>query len=152
MTLDPISEPIRIGVVGGSGLYDIEKLVDRKEVVLTTPFGKPSAPYLVGTLDGQRVAFLARHGAGHNKRVKLVRAAPLFYVARWSAIFPGTFKVDSSEMSPCTLNSGGSAPGRFPAASTPTAGNNMRQWDQGALRNAQERGCGLPAVVHHLVR
>jgi 5'-methylthioadenosine phosphorylase len=66
MTLDPISEPIRIGVVGGSGLYDIEKLVDRKEVVLTTPFGKPSAPYLVGTLDGQRVAFLARHGTGHR--------------------------------------------------------------------------------------
>ena len=66
MTLDPISEPIRIGVVGGSGLYDIENLVDRKEVVLTTPFGKPSAPYLVGTLDGQRVAFLARHGAGHR--------------------------------------------------------------------------------------
>lgn len=66
MTLDPISEPIRIGVVGGSGLYDIEKLVDRKEVVLTTPFGKPSAPYVVGTLDGQRVAFLARHGSGHR--------------------------------------------------------------------------------------
>ena len=66
MTLDPLSEPIRIGVVGGSGLYDIEEFVDREEVVLTTPFGEPSAPYLVGTLDGQRVAFLARHGPGHR--------------------------------------------------------------------------------------
>ena len=94
----------------------------------------------------------ARHGAGHNKRVKLVRAAPPFYVVRWPAIFPGTFKVDSSEMSPCTLNSGGGAPGRFPAASTPMAGNNMRQWDQGALRNAQEGVVYIPAVVHHLVR
>ena len=58
-------KPIRIGVVGGSGLYDIAELVDREEIALTTPFGEPSAPYLVGTLDGQRVAFLARHGPGH---------------------------------------------------------------------------------------
>jgi 5'-methylthioadenosine phosphorylase len=59
-------KPIRIGVVGGSGLYDIAELVDREEVVITTPFGEPSAPYLIGTLDGQRVAFLARHGPGHR--------------------------------------------------------------------------------------
>ena len=59
-------EPIRIGVVGGSGLYDIEELVDREEVTLTTPFGEPSGPYLVGTLDGQRVVFLARHGPEHR--------------------------------------------------------------------------------------
>ena len=65
-------------------------------------------------------------------------SSPPFYMVRWPAIFPGTFKVDSSEMSPCALNSGGGAPGCFPAASTPMAGNNMRQWDQGALRNAQQ--------------
>ena len=65
MTYDPKS-PVRIGVVGGSGLYDIEELGDREEVALTTPFGEPSAPYVVGTLDGQRVAFLARHGPGHR--------------------------------------------------------------------------------------
>ena len=47
-------DPIRIGVVGGSGLYDLEELVDREDVTLTTPFGAPSAPYVVGTLDGQR--------------------------------------------------------------------------------------------------
>ena len=62
----PERERVRIGVVGGSGLYDIEELVDREEVTLSTPFGEPSAPYLVGTLDGQRVAFLARHGPGHR--------------------------------------------------------------------------------------
>lgn len=59
-------DPIRIGVLGGSGLYDMEELVDREEVALTTPFGDPSAPYVVGTLDGQPIAFLARHGAGHQ--------------------------------------------------------------------------------------
>ena len=59
-------DPIRIGVVGGSGFYDLEELVDREDVTLTTPFGAPSAPYVVGTLDGQRVAFLSRHGPGHR--------------------------------------------------------------------------------------
>src|SRR4029450_11074510 len=41
-------------------------VTDRKEVVLTTPFGEPSGPYVLGTLRGKRVAFLARHGAGHR--------------------------------------------------------------------------------------
>ncbi len=60
------SEQIRIGVIGGSGLYDMDGLADRREVRLTTPFGDPSAAYVVGTLDGRRVAFLARHGDGHT--------------------------------------------------------------------------------------
>ena len=59
-------ESIRIGVIGGSGLYDMDELVDREEVTVDTPFGPPSAPYVVGTLEGRRVAFLARHGAGHR--------------------------------------------------------------------------------------
>jgi 5'-methylthioadenosine phosphorylase len=57
---------VEIGIIGGSGLYDLEELTDREEVALTTPFGDPSGPYLVGTLRGRRVAFLARHGAGHR--------------------------------------------------------------------------------------
>ena len=59
-------EPIRVGVIGGSGLYDMDALTDREEVPLSTPFGNPSAPYVVGKLEGQRVAFLARHGVGHR--------------------------------------------------------------------------------------
>ena len=59
-------ERVRIGVIGGSGLYDMAELTDREEVPLSTPFGDPSAPYVVGTLRGQRVAFLARHGVGHR--------------------------------------------------------------------------------------
>src|ERR687892_665712 len=55
-----------IGIIGGSGLYDMAALTDRKEVTLTTPFGDPSGPYIAGTLRGRRVAFLARHGAGHR--------------------------------------------------------------------------------------
>ncbi len=55
-----------IGIIGGSGLYDMAALTDREERQLTTPFGEPSGPYVIGTLSGQRVAFLARHGAGHR--------------------------------------------------------------------------------------
>ena len=57
---------ITIGIIGGSGLYDMEELTDREQRSVTTPFGEPSAPYLVGTLRGKRVAFLARHGIGHR--------------------------------------------------------------------------------------
>ena len=56
---------VRIGVIGGSGLYDMAELTDREERRLDTPFGEPSCPYVIGTLRGKRVAFLARHGAGH---------------------------------------------------------------------------------------
>ena len=57
---------IPIGIIGGSGLYEMAELTDREERRITTPFGEPSAPYVVGTLRGRRVAFLARHGAGHR--------------------------------------------------------------------------------------
>ena len=57
---------IRIGIIGGSGLYDMAELTDRQDVTLSTPFGDPSGHYVTGTLRGRRVAFLARHGAGHR--------------------------------------------------------------------------------------
>ena len=57
---------VQIGIVGGSGLYDMTELTEREEKRLSTPFGEPSGPYLIGTLRGKRVAFLARHGAGHR--------------------------------------------------------------------------------------
>ena len=57
---------IQIGIIGGSGLYDMAELTDRQELPIETPFGPPSAPYVVGTLGGTRVAFLARHGLGHR--------------------------------------------------------------------------------------
>ena len=63
MTTD---DKVRIGIIGGSGLYDIDELTDCEEREIETPFGKPSAPYVVGSLRGQRVAFLARHGKGHS--------------------------------------------------------------------------------------
>ena len=61
-----MAESVRIGVIGGSGLYDMADLSDRKEVHVSTPFGEPSAPFIIGTLGTQRVAFLARHGIGHR--------------------------------------------------------------------------------------
>jgi 5'-methylthioadenosine phosphorylase len=57
---------ITIGIIGGSGLYDMAELTEREERRVGTPFGEPSAPYVVGTLRGTRVAFLARHGVGHR--------------------------------------------------------------------------------------
>ena len=63
MTTD---DKVRIGIIGGSGLYDIDELTDCQEQEIDTPFGRPSAPYIVGTLQDQRVAFLARHGKGHS--------------------------------------------------------------------------------------
>jgi 5'-methylthioadenosine phosphorylase len=61
-----MTEPVRFGVIGGSGVYQIEALQNVEEITLTTPFGAPSDNYLVGTLHGQHVAFLARHGRGHR--------------------------------------------------------------------------------------
>ncbi len=55
-----------LGVIGGSGLYDLPGLEGREEVALTTPFGEPSAPLITGTLHGVRMAFLPRHGRGHR--------------------------------------------------------------------------------------
>ena len=58
-------EPVRIGIIGGSGLYRMEGLSDTREHVVDTPFGAPSDALLLGKLDGVDVAFLARHGRGH---------------------------------------------------------------------------------------
>jgi 5'-methylthioadenosine phosphorylase len=55
-----------IGILGGSGLYHMDALEEIEEVRLTTPFGDPSDAIVLGTLDGARVAFLARHGRGHH--------------------------------------------------------------------------------------
>jgi 5'-methylthioadenosine phosphorylase len=61
-----MSESISLAIIGGSGLYSMAGLADTKEYNPETPFGKPSAPIVVGTLEGKRVAFLARHGIGHH--------------------------------------------------------------------------------------
>ena len=55
-----------IGIIGGSGLYSMPGLTDVRELAQTTPFGEPSDPYILGTLEGRKVAFLARHGRGHR--------------------------------------------------------------------------------------
>jgi 5'-methylthioadenosine phosphorylase len=55
-----------IGIIGGSGLYSMPGLTDLNELKQATPFGEPSDAYVLGTLDGRRVAFLSRHGRGHR--------------------------------------------------------------------------------------
>jgi 5'-methylthioadenosine phosphorylase len=57
---------VKIGIIGGSGLYQMPELTDVEEVKVDTPFGSPSDAFIVGTLEGERVAFLPRHGRGHR--------------------------------------------------------------------------------------
>ena len=56
----------RIGIIGGSGLYSMPGITDARERRIRTPFGDPSDAFVIGTLEGKRVAFLARHGRGHR--------------------------------------------------------------------------------------
>ena len=59
---------VKIGVIGGSGLYAMEGLINIREVEVETPFGAPSAPYIIGELSGvnAELIFLPRHGRGHT--------------------------------------------------------------------------------------
>ena len=59
------NDPVKIAIIGGSGLYSMPGLSNTREVRIKTPFGDPSDAIIVGTLEGKRVAFLARHGRGH---------------------------------------------------------------------------------------
>jgi 5'-methylthioadenosine phosphorylase len=59
-------EIIPLGIIGGTGLYNFPGLIEREEHDLETPYGKPSAPVITGLLEGKKIAFLARHGLGHQ--------------------------------------------------------------------------------------
>ena len=59
-------ERAQIGIIGGSGLYEMEGFTDVREVAVETPFGPPSDRLMLGALEGRRVAFLPRHGRGHR--------------------------------------------------------------------------------------
>ena len=61
-----MANDIKIGIIGGSGLYQIAGLTEIEEIEIETPFGKPSDAYRLGTLEGRRVAFLARHNRNHT--------------------------------------------------------------------------------------
>src|SRR5258707_4401986 len=65
-TREHLLQQAEIGIIGGSGLYSMPGLTDVREVKLQTPFGDPSEGYVLGTLEGRKVAFLARHGRGHR--------------------------------------------------------------------------------------
>jgi len=56
----------KVGIIGGTGLYEMEGMAEVEEIKLTTPFGKPSDAVILGNLEGTRVAFLPRHGKGHQ--------------------------------------------------------------------------------------
>ena len=60
------NDAVRIGIIGGSGLYSMAGLTGTREVRVKTPFGEPSDAFVIGELEGHRVTFLARHGRGHR--------------------------------------------------------------------------------------
>jgi 5'-methylthioadenosine phosphorylase len=60
-----MTETVKIGVIGGSGVYNMPEITDKSRISVDTPYGKPSADIVIGTLRGKRVAFLPRHGEGH---------------------------------------------------------------------------------------
>jgi 5'-methylthioadenosine phosphorylase len=61
-----VTATAEIGIIGGSGLYEMEGVTGARELVVETPFGDPSDRLVIGTLEGQKVAFLPRHGRGHR--------------------------------------------------------------------------------------
>ena len=61
-----MGEQVQIGIIGGTGLYQIEGFTGVREVSVATPFGQPSDSLMVGELEGRTVAFLPRHGRGHR--------------------------------------------------------------------------------------
>lgn len=96
-----MSDPVRIAVIGGSGLYDIEGLTDVEEITVETPFGMPSDAIRVGTLGGRRVAFLSRHGRGHRynptnvpvfANIWALKSLGVFWVVSVSAV--GSLKME----------------------------------------------------------
>jgi 5'-methylthioadenosine phosphorylase len=66
MKKQKLPSDIKIGIIGGSGVYNIEGLQNVKKYNIVTPFGKPSDNIIVGELEGKKVAFLPRHGRGHT--------------------------------------------------------------------------------------
>ncbi|HKS21427.1 MAG TPA: S-methyl-5'-thioadenosine phosphorylase [Thermoanaerobaculia bacterium] len=92
---------MNIGIIGGSGLYQMEGLRVVEERAVDTPFGAPSAPYVIGEIDGNRVAFLARHGRGHvlmpteiNYRANIFGFKLLGVEAILSASAVGSMKIE----------------------------------------------------------
>ena len=65
---------VKIGIIGGSGLYQMSALTNVREVSVETPFGKPSDNLIVGDLSGTQVAFLARHGRHHHLTPSIYRS------------------------------------------------------------------------------
>ena len=76
----------KIGVIGGSGLYEIDGMTDVKEIDIVTPFGKPSDAITVGQLDGVGVAFLPRHGKGHRLMPTELPSRANIYALKWLGV------------------------------------------------------------------
>lgn len=94
-----------IGIIGGSGLYEMPGLEDKHEVKVETPFGDPSDAYVVGRLEGKKVAFLARHGRGHrliptelNYRANIYGLKKLGVRRIFSASAVGSLKLEHAPM------------------------------------------------------
>ena len=73
---------VKLGFIGGSGLYNMEALTEKEERTIKTPFGEPSDKVIIGTLTGQRVAFIPRHGRGHRHSPSEIPARANIYALK----------------------------------------------------------------------
>lgn len=80
-----MGEPM-VGVIGGSGLYEMEGLEEVQTVTIKTPFGDPSDPFIVGRLEGIKVAFLPRHGKGHRISPSSLNFRANIYGMKWLGV------------------------------------------------------------------
>jgi len=81
-----VTRPIDLAVMGGSGFYEMPGLSDVEEVAVETPFGRPSDHIRIGTLEGARVAFLARHGRGHTLLPSELPQRANFWALKWLGV------------------------------------------------------------------
>jgi len=75
-------DKIELGIIGGSGLYDIEGIKNLRAKTVTTPFGQPSDKFMVGDLNGKKIAFLPRHARGHRITPSDINYRPIFMDSR----------------------------------------------------------------------
>lgn len=80
------TEAVRIGIIGGSGLYTMPGLTKARELRVKTPFGSPSDALVIGQLEGRRVAFLSRHGRGHRLLPSEINYRANIYAMKWLGV------------------------------------------------------------------
>jgi hypothetical protein len=140
-----------LGIIGGSGLYDLPGLEDRETVEVETPFGKPSDALVTGTLHGVRMAFLPRHGRGHRlspselpfrANIYAMKKLGMSAVVGISAV--GSMKIDLRPAAPRSPPSSATAASRTRTSPTRSGSPCARSRSERRARLAPSRTTAAP--------